>query len=154
VTKEHYLQTRHALVAALKSLDEAWRHDCGPAGAWASNLDPAECERLARGYDPDSPPDFDNTPPFQPLWSHKAIIIYVTRRMRGVFGVAQVKAAIDQIPAYQRYASTIQKATVSGRLRIMVEMGELELVDQGSGTRPSLYRLRSSPKNGEGGKTP
>lgn len=141
VTREQYIETRSALVSALHALDRAWHVEREAASAGEPQY--VEFRDLAAAHDPASPPDFDSETPFQPLWSHKAIIIHVAKRMRGVFGVDQVKAAIDQIGLYRNHAPAIRKATISGRLRNMVTAGFLELVDKGTGSRPSLYRVRA-----------
>ena len=88
--------------------------------------------------------DYEKTRPFPRLWSHKAIIIEVAERMNGNFGVNEVKAAIDEISEYAKFAPLIQKATISARLKKMAcPSGHLEIVEHGSGTRPTIYRVKN-----------
>jgi hypothetical protein len=88
--------------------------------------------------------DYDKSQPFKKLWSHRAIIMEVAKRMTGSFGVNEVKAAIDEITTYSKFAPLIQKATISGRLKKMADPanGALEIVCRGLGTRPSIYRVK------------
>ena len=68
----------------------------------------------------------------------------VAQRMRGAFGVNEVKAAIDEIPEYAKFARLIQKATISARLkRMSCPSGQLQIVEHGAGTRPTIYRVKS-----------
>jgi len=121
------------LKSAVRGLDAAW---AGLKGTQATDLPEVPAIPVST--------DYDKSLPFKRLWSHKAIIIEVGGRMTGNFGVNEVKAAIDTIPGYSKYARLIQKATISGRLRKMAipPHGLLQIVQQGTGTRPSIYRVK------------
>jgi len=93
--------------------------------------------------------DYDKALPFKALWSHKAIIIEVAKRMRGNFGVNEVKSAIDEIREYEKFAPLIKKATISSRLKKMSgSQGCLAIVEPGAGTRPTIYRAKGPRAEG------
>jgi len=152
VDEKTYKETRQALVEkaefyrsmatetsrAIKGLDAVWLQITRPAV-----LSPPVHKVVEISA------DYDKTTPFKPLWSHKAIIIEVAKRMRGNFGVNEVKAAIDEIPKYEKFAPLIQKATISSRLKKMTgPQGCLEIIERGTGTRPTIYRIKRNKTEG------
>jgi len=123
--------------AAIRGLDTAWFQLSGAPKEDASG-------------EPDIPlsAEYDKSRPFKPLWSHKAIIIEVACRMKGNFGVNELKAAIDEILEYKKFAPLIQKPTISGRLKKQSSgmYSKLELIYQGKGTKPSVYRVKKKER--------
>jgi hypothetical protein len=122
------------LSAAIRGLDMAWTN-LTPQSKEPHHVLPSPTIAISAEYDKEKP--------FPRLWSHKAIIIEVALRMIGNFGVSEVKGVIDQLPEYAKFAPLIQKSTISGRLKRMAGMeGHLEIVHHGTGTRPSIYRVK------------
>lgn len=65
--------------------------------------------------------------------------------VRSITGDFQARTVIDGIlTRYQVDSSQVNRTTVSGTLRTMAKQGILVVVEEGTGRRPSTYRLADS----------
>jgi hypothetical protein len=70
----------------------------------------------------------------------KELIDEAAKKMEGEFGVKQIETAIQSAHP----GKMVNRTTIAGRLRVLVEEGTLELVEEGQGRRPGRFRGRAA----------
>ena len=68
------------------------------------------------------------------------LIDTVATKMSGEFGVREIEECIHA----QFDAVTVNRTTIAGRLRKLVDLNKIELIQQGVGHRPSKFRGKAA----------